>query len=477
MGGAGTLGGTISLIDPNIQVQRNFEYNFGIQREIGFKSVLEIRYVGGYSKELVRSIDHGQLRVQNSGLLADFLIARENCRLQGLTVPGVGDPTQRCTDASFNPAIVGSRATPYITSLEGGGFLNNNVILGPIRAGTPGALAETYVINLIGITPGSGYNQLLIANPNGGVLNETTNGGRYNYNALQVELRRRFSGGLSLTGNYTFQKILTDVTGTQSEANQTRVEPYLDNNNQSRDYARPAYDRTHTFNFNGLYELPFGNGKRWLNQGGWVDRVFGGFQFSSILNISSGVPTTVIDARGTLNRAGRSALQPASSSLTEAQIAKLFGVFKTPNGVFVINPSVLFATATHPTLPALTGVDLTQPLPAGYAITSVRGSQPVGTTPFAGQVFFPNAPGSTGNLSRNFLNGPMYLNWDAGLAKNIRITENTRIQIRGEIFNVLNRANFFTADLDIASTSFGRLTGAGNAYAPRIVQFGARFEF
>jgi len=92
-------------------------------------------------------------------------------------------------------------------------------------------------------------------------------------------------------------------------------------------------------------------------------------------------------------------------------------------------------------------------------------------------VFFPNAPGSTGNLSRNFLNGPMYLNWDAGIAKNIRITENTRIQIRGEIFNVLNRANFFTADLDVGSTSFGRLTSAGNAYAPRIVQFGARFEF
>lgn len=476
VGGAGTLGGTISLIDPNIQVQRNFEYNAGIQREIGFQSVIEVRYVGGYSKELVRSIDFGQLRVQDSGLLADFLIARENCRLQGLTIPGTGDPTQRCTDARFNPAIVGSRPTPYLSSLEGGGFLNNNVILGPIRAGTPGALAETYVINLIGITPGAGYNQLLIGNPNGGVLNLTTNGGRYNYNSLQVEVRRRHTNGLSLSGNYTFQKILTDVTGTQSESNQTRVEPYLDNNNPNRDYARPAYDRTHTVNFNSLYELPFGKGKRWLNSGGWVDRVVGGFQLSSIVNISSGVPTSIIDTRGTLNRAGRSGLQPATSSLSEDQIKQLFGVFKTPNGVFVINPSVLFATASNGTT-TLSGVDLTQPLPAGFVITSVRGANPVGTAPFAAQVFFPNAPGSTGNLTRNFLNGPMYFNWDAGLLKNIRITENTRLQIRGEVFNVLNRANFFTADLDVGSTSFGRLTASGNAYAPRIVQFGARFEF
>jgi hypothetical protein len=480
--GGGGLGGTISLVDPNLQVQRNYEYNFGIQREVGFQSVVEIRYVGGYSKELTRSIDYGQLRTADSGLLADFLIARENCRLQGLTIPGTGDPTQRCTDARVNPAIAGSRATPYLSSLEGGGFLNNNVILGPVRAGTPGALAETYVVNGIGITPGSGYNQLLVANPSGGVLNLTTNGGRFNYNSLQMEFRRRFTQGLSLTANYTFQKILTDVTGSTDEVNQTRVEPYLDNNNQGRDYGRAIYDRTHTFNFNGLYELPFGHGKRWLNEGGVVDKIVGGFQFTSIVNISSGLPTTVIDSRATLNRAGRSATQPATTSLTENGVKELFGVFKTPNGVFVVNPSVLFATATNSATGAtMSGFDLNQPLPAGFVLTSVRGANPVGTAPFAGQVFFPNAPGSTGNMTRNFINGPMYLNWDAGLLKNINITENTRLQLRGEVFNVLNHANFFAGSnptiLDIGSTSFGRLTGAGSAYSPRIVQFGARFEF
>ena len=480
-GGGGTIGGTISLIDPNFQVQRNYEYNVGIQREIGFQSVIEIRYVGGYSKELVRSIDYGQLRVADSGLLADFLIARENCRLQGLTLPGTADPTQKCTDARYNPAIVGSRPTPFLTSLEGAGFLNNNVILGPIRAGTPGSLTEIYVQNGIGITPGSGYN-LLVANPNAGVANFTTNGGRYNYNSLQMEYRRRFTQGLSLQANYTFQKILTDVTGSTDEVNQTRVEPYLDNNNPGRDYGRAIYDRTHTVNINGLYELPFGRGKRWLNEGGLVNQIFGGFQISSIFNISSGVPTTVIDGRATLNRAGRSATQPATTSLSDDQVKELFGVFKTPNGVFIVNPSVLFATATNSaTGVTMSGFDLNQPLPAGFVITSVRGANPVGTAPFPGQVFFPNAPGSTGNMTRNFINGPMYFNWDAGLLKNFNITENTRLQLRGEVFNVLNNANFFAgsnpAILDIGSTSFGRLTGSGQAYAPRVVQFGARFEF
>lgn len=463
--------GTVSLIDPKFQVQRNYEYNFGIQREVGFQSVVEVRYVGGYSKELTRSIDYNQVDIRNNGFLADFLRAQQNCRLQGATIAGTGDPINRCTNAGFNPAIAGSQPLPVFSRLDAGGLLNNNVILGPIRAGTPGALAETYIIN--GFT---GVN--FLANPNAGVVNFTTNGGRFNYNSLQVEFRRRFTQGLSLQANYTFQKILTNVTGSTSETNQTRVEPFLDNANPSRDYGRAIYDRAHTFNFNGLYELPFGRGKRFLNEGGVMDKVFGGFQFSSIVNISSGVPTSITDARGTLNRGARSGTQPATSSLDAHQIQNLFGVFKTPNGVFVIDPKVLFATATNSATGAtISGVDLNQPLPAGFVLTSVRGASAVGQAPFPGQVFFPNAPGSTGNLQRNFLNGPVYVNWDAGLLKNIRITETTRLQLRGEVFNVMNHANFFSGNLDVGSTSFGRITSAGNAYAPRIVQFGARFEF
>jgi hypothetical protein len=472
--GAGSIGGTISLIDPNFQVQRNYEYNFGIQREIGFQSVIEVRYVGGYSKELTRSIDYNQLEIRKNGFLADFLKAQQNCRLQGATIAGTGDPITRCTDASFNPAIPGSQPLPVISLLDGGGFLNNSVVYTPIRNGTPGALAEIYVLN--------GFTGVqFLANPNSGVVNFTTNGGRYNYNSLQAEIRRRFTGGLSFQANYTFQKILTDVTGSTDEVNQTRVEPFLDNFDKSRDYGRAIYDRTHTFNFNGQYELPFGKGKRFLNSGGTMDRIFGGFQLSSIVNISSGVPTGIIDGRGTVNRAGRSATQPATSSLNAHQIQDLMGVFKTPNGVFIIDPKVLFATATAPGQPTLTGFDLNQPLPAGYTLTSVRGANPAGQAPFAGQVFFPNPAGSTGNLQRNFLNGPVYVNWDAGLLKNIRITENTRIQLRGEVFNVLNHANFFAGSnpsiLDVGSTSFGRLTSSGSVYSPRIVQFGARFEF
>ncbi len=464
--------GTISLVDPDFQVQRNYEYNFGIQREIGFQSVLEVRYVGGYSKELVRSIDFNQVDIRNNGFLADFLRARQNCRLQGATLPGTTDPLLRCTSAAFNPSIAGSQALTVFPNLGGAGLLTNSTILTQIRNGTPGDLAAVYIQNsLAGTVP-------FVANSNAGVVNLLTNGGRYNYNSLQAEMRRRFSQGLSLQLNYTYQKILTDVTGSTDEVNQTRVEPYLDNADKTRDYGRAVYDRAHTVNFNGSYELPFGKGKRFLTEGRAMDLLFGGFQFSSIINISSGAPIGIIDPRATLNRGARSATQPATSSLSAGQIQDLIGVFKTPNGVFAINPSVLFATATNQTTGVtMSGIDLNQPLPAGFVLTSVRGANPVGTAPFAGQVFFLNEPGTTGNLQRNFLNGPKYFNWDAGMLKNIRLTEHTRLQLRGEVFNVLNRANFLTGNFDITSTSFGRLTSANNVYSPRIVQFGARFEF
>ncbi|MEA2204696.1 MAG: hypothetical protein QOE77_1472 [Blastocatellia bacterium] len=454
--------GTVSLLDPNLQVQKTYEYNVGIQREFG-KNALEIRYVGGMSNELVRSIDYNQIDIRNNGFLGDFLKAQNNCRLQGATVVGADPPLLKCTDASFNAAIPGSVPLPVFNLLPGGGFLNDPAVLPLIQQGLPPDLALLYIQNALAGTV------KFLANPSTGVANFTTNGGTYRYNSLQAELRRRFSGGFSYAVNYTFQKILADVV----DDGQTRVNPYLDNAAQKLDYGRPDYDRAHTVNGNMIYELPFGNGKRWMNHSGWVDKVFGGFQLSSIVNFSSGVPIGVLDPRGTLNRTGRSARQSANSNLSADEIKKLFGVFRTPNGVFLVDPSVLTATASN-SAGVTNVIDLRQPLPAGFTITSIRAAAPIGQAPFANQVFFYAQPGSSGNLARNFLDGPIYLNWDAGLSKRFRVTERGTLQLRWEVFNVLNRANFSVGDQNINSTTFGRITATN---APRVMQFGARFDF
>jgi hypothetical protein len=287
-----------------------------------------------------------------------------------------------------------------------------------------------------------------------------TNGAMYNYNGLQTEVRKRFSNGMQFQANYTFQKTLTTASGTD----QFKFNVNLDNDHPEWEYQRADYDQTHVFNFNGIYELPFGNGKKWLNQGGWVNRAFGGFQMTSIVNIATGAPLTFVDRRGTWNRASQSDRQTPQTNLSKSQIKDLVGIYKTNCGVYYINPSV---------------INLNQQTCTGTG----RATEGLGATPFAGQVFFNNGPGQTGTLERAFINGPLYVNWDFGMIKNVQVTETSRLQFRVEAFNLLNRANFSIAGtgqsgangiFEVNSSTFGRLSGT---FAPRIVQLVGRFEF
>jgi hypothetical protein len=145
----------------------------------------------------------------------------------------------------------------------------------------------------------------------------------------------------------------------------------------------------------------------------------------------------------------------------------LIGIFHQNGRIYFINPAVI--------------------APDGTATGGNLGTTP--TAAFPGQVFFRAQPGQTGNLPRTFINGPRYFNWDAGLIKNISITERTRLQLRMEVFNVLNNVNFFAPSganavvvgedsniFNINSATFGQIT-TGSAYPPRIIQFAARFEF
>ena len=464
-------------VDPNLQVQREYEYNFGIQRDIGHNTVVEVRYVGGHSNDLIQTTTFNQLDIRSTGFLSDFLKAQQNCRLQGATRPNAStafDTMFICTDARFNPAIPGSQPLTVFNNLVGGGFLNDQgTILPLIQAGRAGSLAQFYFLNgLNGTVP-------IVTNPNIFVDEILTNSGRFRYNALQAEVRRRFSNGISVQANYTFQKTLTDIPF----EDQNRQGEVQDNNNPNLNYSRPDYDRTHTFNFNAIYELPFGRGKRFLNSGGWTDHVFGGFQFTSVINWVSGPPIGVIDPRSTSTITFQSGRQSATTSLTIPELRKLTGTFNTPNGIYFFDPKILCATATAPGRPTLSCFDLWQPLPAGYTLASVRGASPLGQAPFPGQVFFFNQAGSTGNMPRNALNGMPYFNWDAGLSKNIRLGEHRRLQFRVEAFDLLNnQVPFFgtttaytSARLDVNSNSFGRVTQIYNT--PRIIQFGARFDF
>lgn len=488
--------------DPNIQLPAVYQWNVGIQKNIGLGAVLELRYVGNLSNDLVRTVDYNEIDVTNNGFFADFKRAQSNLSIYDAefsrrvaTCVAGGGTTGPCTtqttaqlgarSAGFNATLqsLGSQQLtvfPQIRSTSAINLITGATQLNLIQQGAAGALAQTVVLNKLNFTAGANPTEIIRfqANPNVFISEIISNAARFNYNALQAEVRRRFKNGVSLQANYTFQKTLTDLPN----EDQNRQGEVQEANNPGLNYGRSDFDRTHVFNANMIFELPFGRGKSFLDRGGWVNAVFGGWQMTSIFNIESGAPIGIIDPRGTKSIAFKSGRQSATSSLSTEEIKGLMGEFRTPNGIYFVNPSVLNATITNATSgQVITGFNLYDPLPAGFALTSVRVTSPVGTAPFAGQVFFFNntfgAP-ETGNLPRNFINGTPYFAWDAGLSKNFRFNESMRLQLRMEAFNVLNTAVLSqTADLNINSNNFGLITTTRTASNPRIIQFGARFDF
>jgi hypothetical protein len=456
---AGNNFGTIFAIDPNLENPTTHEWNFGIQREIGFQTAVEIRYVGGKSNNLVRGIDINELRIGETGFVSDFIRARNNLLRLG---------SAACTAAQS--ALNQCEVLTVFPTLPGGGFLTSTTVVNALRAGLPADLANAYIqqpTTFGGIANSQAFSAFFSPNRNAGAIDLLTNDGRYRYHSLQTEIRRRFANGFHLQANYTFGKTLTNASG----VGQTKFEPNLSNLFPEIEYSRADYDATHVFNLNTIYELPFGRGKRWFSDVGGLDRLVGGWQVTSILQMATGAPITIVDPRGTLTR--RNGRQTANTNLSKDDIKGLVGIFRTPCGVYFINPAVIDINQQ-----ALANGQCSQ-LQTGGA--TGRGSRGFGEATFPGQVFFNVPPGQTGNLERAFINGPFFLNWDASLIKNIRITENTRFQIRVEAFNVLNRANFFASqlgNLNINSTNFGRMTSTfTSSGAQRVLQFAGRFEF
>ncbi|MEO6335061.1 MAG: hypothetical protein ABIO91_08770, partial [Pyrinomonadaceae bacterium] len=396
-----------------------------------------------------------------------------------------GGTTATCTtmintslplSAAFNSTLAGSvplTVIPLIGALSatnggigtaGAGAAINATVNANLVSGSVADLAQFYVNQGVNNHPtlASPTNVPFVKfyqNPNIGQIELFTNDGSYNYNSLQIELRRRFSDGLFFQANYTFSKNLTDTVGTSQQL----FEPFLQNQARELDVQRADFDQTHVFNFSGIYHLPFGKGKRFLNSGGVMDKIFGGFEISGIVQASTGAPISFVDNRGTLNRGSNSAaLQQRSgrqtpfSTLTNDEIRALSGVFEANGNIYFINPSIIGPTGAAST---------------GFSFPGLNTN-----TAFPGQVFFNVAPGQTGNVARTLINGPRFFNVNAALLKNIRFTETMRVQLRAEAFNLFNTVNFFnnTQLASITSQTFGQITSAA---AARQMQFAVRFEF
>jgi hypothetical protein len=437
--------------DPNLRAAYVHQWNFGIQREIFKDTGLEVRYVGNYAPNTWRAYNINEINIFENGFLQEFKNAQVNFGLRGGT--------------SFAPGCAGCLPLPifdkFFTGIVAAQGYTNAAFLTNLRDNNVGAFANTlaftstYRANRENPALGLAGN-FFVANPNAAFVNILANDAMSNYHALEIELIRRFSKGLQFQANYTWSKAMGDAVDAQGN-NQSDLVSRLTLRDPDLDYRRSTQDQTQRFVANAIYDLPFGKGKTFLGGANdFVDRLVGGFNIGAIVAWSTGVPWYVGSGRTTFNNA--TANNGAQlTGITFEEFKKNIGLFKTPAGLFYVNPNLL--NITIPT----TGPS------AGKATQSVL--KP-------GLMSAP-APGTFGDFPVNSLNGPSYFNFDLSVTKRFRITETVRFELKGTAINVLNHPNFIfpatatgagTNVINFDSTSFGRvISQRGSSRAMNII--------
>jgi hypothetical protein len=242
------------------------------------------------------------------------------------------------------------------------------------------------------------------------------------YHSFQAKLTRRFRNGFSINGNFTFSKN-TDSSSNYSDSHQIPWElPEIE-------HARASLDRPRSATVGWVWELPFGGSKGLGRSNRVLSAVLGGFQVNGVFSAGDGLPFTITQNRQNL--------------ILSAQ---------RPN---VVDPSNLSGRME----PVFSGVGRRWLLPR---------SEP--TFPFANSGNL-----GIGNLGRNTSRDPGYWNMNLSAFRKFRISEQIRLEFRGEAFNALNHVNYRRpVSIDISGLSYGLTTTAAPA---RQIQLGLRLSF
>jgi hypothetical protein len=252
-----------------------------------------------------------------------------------------------------------------------------------------------------------------------------------NYNGGSIKVTQRFTSGLTTLVGYTYSKSLDDSSAIRGTAADFAPENALC---RSCDYGPSSFNVPHRLVASVLYALPFGNGKQFLNQGGLINQMVGGWQTSTIFTAQSGaaLDTSSWDAAGV-------AILPSSNRLN--------------------------CVGNQP-----------------YA-ASPNANNYLNVGDYANAVAIPASYSSFGNCGRNNLRGPSWWNWDFSVLKDFRIRENHTLQFRAEMFNLANHPQLGNPTVawgnqgPVAQPTFGTIRQTINPTSMRQIQFALKYNF
>ncbi len=306
--------------------------------------------------------------------------------------------------------------------------LPQDVILQVGYVGSGGRhLFSKYTINLI--NPATGKRPLTSFSSFG----YKTNDGNDNFNALQTSVQRRFNNGLLFQMNYQWAHAIGDTSIGSGESMSIQ-----DMGCRACDRSDTSVDVRHNVTMNGVYQLPFGPGRPFLNGNDFVSQVFGGWTLSGMASARTGLPVNV-----TISRKAAAMLDGNTSG-------------QRPN--LIPSQSIY---ASNQTISNWFN-------PAAFAIP---------------------ANFTWGNEGRYIARGPNNYEIDGSLQKSFRLSERVGFNLRATGFNLLNNPQWANPSGSLGSfsggkpsASFGMITsilntGATGTGAPRRVEFMLRIEF
>ena len=382
----------------------------------------------------------------------------------------ITDPTgtkTQCLGANGRPLVpdgVFSRARPFNNRLPSVDQWNVSVqrqVTSTISA-TLAYVGNKGTHTFAGGGPAYGANEPTVVgyNPNGGIsknqrrpyypLYGWTQGIDYfgndadnHYNSLQATVDKRFAGGLSFQGSYTFQH------STNYDSNYYNIDKKIAFG-PNDDY------RNHLFIFTQVYDLPFGTGKRFASGVGRAgDLLIGGWSINSATTFGSGLPWTPgLNSCGPEIDAG-----PCWANLLgSVKDGSRSGNTEAPGYWFQTTGGVSLQPASN--------------APAGAPGNVCNGGAQLTAGPW-GQ------PGcdSFGNVGRNSFRGPKLYDTDFSLFKTFSVTERFKTQFQFTAYNVFNHKNLDRPNGCVDCGSGGQITGLAYGSSMRRLQFGLKLNF
>jgi hypothetical protein len=411
------------MFDPNLQVPYSDSWTAGYQRAIGRRSAFEIRYIGTRNRDQWTTYNVNEANILDNGFYQEFLNAQAN--LYANIAAGRGQ-----TFAFFGPGTGTSPLPVYLAYFTGtplsqasdasrytGSNWSNSNFVNPLNRLAPNPFTPTGTNANTGLQGNATFRSNALAaglprnyfyaNPDAlGGANVTGHGGYTRYHGVQMQFRRRLSGGLQFDVNYATGK------AEESVRYSFRVDRKL------RRDAGGEGDVPHSFKSQATYELPFGQGKRFGGSvGPVVDRIIGGWQVSGALRLQSGQLFDLGNVR------------VVGMSLDEAR--KAFKFRQLAPDVMYMWPDDIIENTRRAYARDINGYTLGAP--TGRYFAPASGIDCIET--------ISNDYGDCGQ--RTFvIQGPMIRSFDLNFVKAIRLSGRRSVDFRLDALNVLDIVNF-----------------------------------